>query len=90
MHEVKVSALPSKVPHNIEVDLAKLETMDSVIHLKDLPVPAGVTLQEDGEAVVASVAVAKDEPIESAPADLSQIEVEAKGKKEEEGTEAQG
>ncbi len=85
MHEVKISALPSKVPHAINVDISKLETVESVIHLKDLKLPEGVTLLEDAENVVASVAVAKDEPVESAPVDLSTIEVEAKGKKEEEG-----
>lgn len=91
MHEVKVSALPDKIPHSIEVDLSKLESMDSVIHLKDLALPAGVALKEDAETVVASVTVAKEEPVENAPApDLSQIEVEAKGKKEVEGTEAEG
>lgn len=84
MHEVKVSALPSNIPHAITVDVSSLETTESVIHLKDLAMPSGVTVLEDIENVVASIAVAKEE-VESAPVDLSTIEVEAKGKKEEEG-----
>jgi large subunit ribosomal protein L25 len=85
MHEVKIAALPSKIPHNITVDISSLETNESVIALKDLKVPEGARLLEDVESVVASIAIAKDEPVESAPVDLSTIEVEAKGKKEEEG-----
>ncbi len=85
MHEVKISALPSKIPHAIVVDISKLETTDSVITLKDLKFPEGVNVIEDMESAVASIAVAKDEPIEVAPVDLSTIEVEAKGKKDVEG-----
>lgn len=89
MHEVKVSALPKNVPHGFTVDITALENNDSVIHLKDIKLPAGVTLMEDPEAVVASIAVAKDEPAEAAPVDLSSIEVEAKGKKDEEAAPAE-
>lgn len=85
MHEVKVSGLPSKIPHNLEVDLSLLINNDSNVCLKDIKLPEGVKIIEDSETVVASVVVAKDEPLESATApDLSTIEVEARGKKEEE------
>lgn len=92
MHEVKVAALPKNIPHNIEVNIDALENIDSVISLKDLKLPEGVRIMEDADTVVASIAVPKDEPVESAAApDLSTIEVEAKGKKEEEGSaEAEG
>jgi len=89
MHEVKVSALPKNVPHGVTIDISSLETNDSTIALKDIKFPAGVTVLEDMEAVVASIAVAKDEPVEAAPVDLSTIEVEAKGKKEEEAAPAE-
>lgn len=85
MHEVKVSGLPSNIPHNLEVDISKLVSNDSNVTLKDIVLPTGVKLMEDPETVVASIVVAKDEPLESATApDLSTIEVEARGKKEEE------
>lgn len=83
MHEVKVSALPSKVPHSITIDVSGLETEESHIALKDVKFPEGVKVLEDMDAVVASITVAKEE-VEVAPVDLSTIEVEAKGKKEEE------
>lgn len=85
IHEVKVKGLPAKIPHNFEIDLGALANMESIISLKDIKLPEGVTLVDDAENVVASMAVAKDEPVEAAPIDLSTIEVEAKGKKEEEG-----
>lgn len=85
MHETTISALPSKVPHSIMVDISNLKTTEDVISLGDLKLPEGVSLVEDSENVVASISVAKDEPVESEAApDLSTIEVEAKGKKEEE------
>ncbi len=87
MHEVKISALPSKIPHAITVDISSLENNDSVVAIKDLSFPAGINVIDDMEAVVASIAVAKDEPVEAAPVDLSTIEVEAKGKKDVEGGE---
>lgn len=85
IHEVKVKGLPAKIPHNFEIDLSALADMESIVSLKDIKLPEGVTLVDDAENVVASMAVAKDEPVEAAPIDLSTIEVEAKGKKEEEG-----
>lgn len=86
LHEVEVSGLPKNIPHAITVDISKLVDNDSVITLADLVLPEGVKVMSEPDAVVASIAVAKDEPVESAEApDFSKIEVEAKGKKEEEG-----
>lgn len=86
LHEVKVEGEATKLPHDIEVDLSLLDTLDSVIKIKDLKLPAGVKFYHmDEEEVVASVSLAKEEDL-SAPveADISSIEVEEKGKKESE------
>lgn len=88
MHELSVEGDPSKLPHEFEVDISLLATKDSIIHVSDLKLPAGVELYHvNPEDTVASITEAKEET-EEAPAsvDLSAIEVEAKGKKEEEGT----
>lgn len=88
LHEIKVSAEPQNLPKVINVDITSLSTFDSQILASDIVLPAGVTLVELPHEVVASVAEPKaDEPEESTPVDLSAIEVEKKGKKEEE-TEA--
>ena len=88
LHEIDIEALPKDLPHNIEVDVTVIATLEDQIHVKDIKLPKGVTLVTDGEEVVALVAAAKEEK-EVAPVDLSAIEVEKKGKKEDEtaGTE---
>ena len=84
MHELAVEALPKDLPHDIKVDLEKLVALDSQILVKDLVLPAGVTALVDADEVVAAITVAEEEPVDETPIDLSAIEVEKKGKKEEE------
>lgn len=88
LHEVQVKALPKDLPHTIEVDLSSLANLDDHLTLKDIKLPKGVTLVGDMDEVVASVTGIKEEKEEEAPvADLSAIEVEKKGKQEEETAE---
>ena len=84
LHEVTIEALPKDLPHNIAVDVSSLETLENQIHVKDIVLPAGVSMITGADEVVALVAAAKEEK-EEAPVDLSAIEVEKKGKAEEEG-----
>ena len=89
IHELDIEALPSDIPHSIEVDLSPLTTLESQIHVKDIILPKGVEMITDGEEVVASITAIKEEvEEESEPVDLSAIEVEKKGKKEEESEES--
>lgn len=86
MHELPVEALPKDLPHDIKVDLTKLVALDSQILVSDLELPAGVEAKVDVTEVVAAMTVAVEEPEAPAePIDLSAIEVEKKGKKDEEG-----
>ncbi len=88
MHEIEVKGLPKNIPHVIEVDISTLETLENQIHVKDLKLPAGVETPAHADEVVALVSAVKEEVEETAPVDLSTIEVEQKGKKEEEGEAA--
>ncbi len=88
LHEVEIEALPKDLPHNISVDISSLLTLENQIHAKDLVMPAGVTLLTEMDEVIALVAAAKEEKEEVVAVDLSAIEVEKKGKKEEEEGEA--
>jgi len=92
VHEIEIEATPRDLPKELVVDISSLTTVDSVIAAKDIPLPAGVELMINPEDIVASVAVAKDEPEEPAtPVDLGAIEVEKKGKEAKEGEgEAEG
>lgn len=82
LHEVEVEALPKNLPQNLEISLESLNTLEDQIHVKDIKLPNGVTMITDLDEVVALVATQKEE-VESQPIDLSQIEVEKKGKQEE-------
>lgn len=86
LHDVKIEALPKDLPRELKVDIAPLVNFESQILAKDIPLPNGVTLVTSPDEVVALVSEAKEEVIEETPVDLSAIEVEKKGKKEEEGT----
>lgn len=83
LHELEISALPKDLPHVIVVDISTLETLDDQIHVSNIVLPKGVVALTNAEEVVALVSEAKEE-VEEAPIDLSAIEVEKKGKKEEE------
>jgi large subunit ribosomal protein L25 len=84
MHEIEVSALPKDLPHQIEVDISSLENIDSQLTAGELKLPKGVSLATKDSEIVVAISVQKEEVEETTPIDLSKIEVEKKGKKEEE------
>ena len=88
IHEVEVEAIPKDLPHEIEVNISKLENFESKIEVKDITVPTGVKIVAKPDEVVALVSEAKEEELEVAPeaVDLSAIEVEKRGKEEEAAT----
>ena len=88
IHEVEVEAIPKDLPHEIEVNISKLENFESKIEVKDITVPTGVKILAKPNEVVALVSEAKEEELEVAPeaVDLSAIEVEKRGKEEEAAT----
>ncbi len=83
-HEIEIEALPQNLPHGLTVSLASLVDTESQIHAKDIALPQGVTLVTDADAVIAVITVQQEEVAEETPIDFSAIEVEKKGKKEEE------
>ena len=91
LHELKIEALPMNLPHEIKVDISVLAKFDDVISAGDIVLPEGVTLMEEKEETVALVSEPREEIIEEvvAPMDLSSIEVEKKGKKDEEEAPAE-
>jgi large subunit ribosomal protein L25 len=91
LHEVTIKALPRDLPHELIVPVEKLQEIHSHILVSDILLPEGVTLITGGEEIVASISSPRGEEVEeiSATVDLSAIEVEKKGKKEEEATDAE-
>ncbi len=54
LREVNVEALPMEVPDRLELDISEMSIGDS-LRVSDLVVPAGVTVLDDLESVVATV-----------------------------------
>jgi len=90
LHEIEVECLPRNLPQHLSVDISTLAAIGDTIHVGDIKVPAGVTVLTSAEDVVI-VASAVVEEVEVAPeaVDMTAIEVEQKGKKEEGETAAE-
>jgi large subunit ribosomal protein L25 len=88
MHEIEVRALPADLPHSITVDVTPLATLHDVIHAKDLVLPKDISLIANANKIITSISAFVEEKEEAPVLDVDSIEVEKKGKKEEE-TEAE-
>lgn len=85
MHEIEVEAAPANLPHEIVVDLSALKEIGDQIRVADIKAPAGVEIKSDAEEVIVLAQEAtQEEETEGAAPDMSAIEVEQKGKGEEE------
>ncbi|MCX6712857.1 MAG: 50S ribosomal protein L25 [Candidatus Vogelbacteria bacterium] len=91
LHEIEVEALPKDLPHELIVDISTLVDLESRITVADVKLPVGVTTELELEEVLVSVTEAGEEvKEEEVPVDLSSIEVEEKGKKEDGSDSAEG
>ena len=92
---IDATCLPKDLVDHIDVDLSSLTELTSSIHVGDLTIPAGITVTDVADLLVANIAAPKSqEEMEAADAadavdapSVEDIEVEEKGKGEEE-TEA--
>jgi len=83
LHEIEVEADPTKLPHEIEVNIEALAAEGDQIRVADLTAPAGVTfITGEDEVVALAQAVAVEAEEETAAPDMDAIEVEKKGKEE--------
>ncbi len=84
--EIEVEAFPQDLPHSIKVDLGALDDIDKSIYVKDLVLPKGVTLDIDGDPVVATATepLPEEVAVEAETAvDVSAVKVETEEKKAE-------
>ncbi len=84
---INIKCLPKDLVNHITVDVSSLKTFADVIHVSDLVLPQGITAVDSADMVVAKVLAPLTEEelkaMEAAAApDISQIEVEKKGKEE--------
>lgn len=83
VHEISIEALPKDLPEHIEHDVSALEIGDSLL-LGDVRMPAGVTLLDAPDLIVASVQAPRVEVEEAAAAEVTEPEVIGPKEKEAE------
>lgn len=88
LHEVEVTCKPKDLPSHIDVDVSTLATFDDQIKVSDLVIPAGVTITQAADEMVAVVVPVAEEIEDAGEVDMSAVEVEQKGKQEEESESA--
>ncbi len=86
---VEVECLPSDLPHELTVDISSLATFDDSLHVSNIVVPAGVTVLDDPDETIVSIAEPRSEEElaalnEAVEENLDAIEVEEKGKEDAE------
>jgi large subunit ribosomal protein L25 len=86
MQEILVSALPKDLPSKIIIDVSSLITFEDAITIKDIKVPAGVTIEVDNpEEIVVQVVEPEDVEEELVkPIEEVNKEPEKAGEKKEE------
>ena len=88
IQEIEVKALPQNLPHEIKVNIEKLETFEDEILVKDLKVAENVEIQKEPDETVAKVAAPETEKIEQEleqPVEEKVEEVEEAEEKKEAG-----
>src|SRR5437762_2441205 len=68
MHELRIHVDPSNIPNHVDVDVTPLAIGHSM-HVRDLNIPAGVEVLDDGDATVCTVSAprAAETPVAGVP-----------------------
>jgi large subunit ribosomal protein L25 len=87
LSNIRVKALPNDIPHEIEVNVSTLVSLDVAIHVKDLSLNRDlVTVLTDPETLVATVVPPRVE-VEEEPVPVEGEELEGEAAEGEEGAE---
>lgn len=100
IHELEVKALPKDLPHEITVDVTRLEQIGNKLHVKDILLPSGVVAEAGPEDVIALVEAPRAQEeievpaqagaAEAEPAEVkTEREVKAEAKEKEKEAEAE-
>ncbi|MGH2537804.1 MAG: 50S ribosomal protein L25 [Candidatus Promineifilaceae bacterium] len=89
LHSIEIEAKPEDLISEISVNLALIETEEGVIHVRDLEVPASVTILTDPDTIVARFEYLAEEVEEEEEQAVEEPEAEAvevigRGQKEDE------
>ena len=87
IRDIEVECLPTAIPEEVVADISEL-ALGSSLHVRDIALPAGVTLVSDGDLSVASVvapkAVEEEAPAEDEAAEAAEGAEDAEAPKAEE------
>src|SRR5215207_4959540 len=91
IREIQIRCEPREIPDSLDVDVSNLDVHDT-LHVSDIPLGEAVEILTDPEQVIATVGIVKEEAAPAPAAEgeePAEPEVIGKGKKEEEGEEAE-
>lgn len=81
--DIEIECVVTEIPDAIRYNVSEMK-LDDVLHLKDIPLPAGVRALQDEDLIIATCAeVAEAESTEAAEAETAEPEVIGKAKEEE-------
>ena len=90
LSSIRVKALPGDIPHEIEVNVSTLVSLDVAIHVRDLNLNRDlVTVMSDPDTLVATVVPPRIE-VEEEPVVAEGEELEGEGAEGAEGAEGEG
>lgn len=84
MREIEIEALPKDLPSEIAVDISGLKTFEDRLAVSDIKLPAGVKTIAKPDEIIVLIEQPKAEEALPEEKTIADIEVEKKGKKEEE------
>ena len=88
INELEVEALPQDLPHELQVDISRLQNIGDHILIKDIYASDKVKIEADPEDVVALIQAPREEVVEeAAPPSVEDVEVIKKEIKEGEAVE---
>ncbi|HEX5884838.1 MAG TPA: 50S ribosomal protein L25 [Pyrinomonadaceae bacterium] len=91
IREIEIRCQPREIPDSLDLDVSHLDVHD-LLHVSDIKVAEGVEILTDPDQVIATVGIVKEEvaPVPTLEGEEpAEPEVIGKGKKEEEGEEAE-
>lgn len=64
LHEIEIEVAPAQLPHDLPLDISKLENVGDHITAKEVKIPSSATLLTEPDEIVVSVVEFKEEKIE--------------------------
>ncbi len=69
--QVEIEALPTNLPHELQVDISRLENIGDVLTAADLQMPEGVTLISDADLILVATEYMRQAEEEEVPAEAA-------------------